>query len=154
MKKLLTTLAAALILGACASGPSMSAADRLALYQTHAGQPVQGFQLPRNFRWTSLGDQAIAVWGLGNQGHLLEMRTRCSGLGFASRIHITNSVGRVTARFDRVIPLNATGPNMQQPSCTIWTIRPLDTAALNDAKREMREAETIERPADLVEEKE
>ena len=70
MKKLLIALAAALVLGACASGPSLSTADRLALYQAHAGQPVQGFQLARNFRWTSLGDQAIAVWGVGNQAHL------------------------------------------------------------------------------------
>ena len=154
MKKLLIALAAALVLSACASGPSLSTADRLALYQAHAGQPVQSFQLARNFRWTSLGDQAVAVWGIGNQGHLLEMRSRCSGLGFASRIHITNSMGRVSARFDRVIPLNASGSNMQQSSCTIWTIRPLDTAALNDSKREMRDAQTIERPADLVEEKE
>jgi hypothetical protein len=154
MKKLLIALATALVLSACASGPSLSTADRLALYQSHAGQPVQGFQLPRNFRWTGLGDQAIAVWGLGNQGHLLEMRTRCSGLGFASRIHITNSMGRVSARFDRVTPLNSTGTNLQQTSCTIWTIRPLDVASINDAQREMREAETVERPADLVEEKE
>ena len=154
MKKLLIALAAALVLSACASGPSLSTADRLALYQAHAGQPVQSFQLARNFRWTSLGDQAVAVWGVGNQGHLLEMRSRCSGLGFASRIHITNSMGRVSARFDRVIPLNASGSNMQQSSCTIWTIRPLDTAALNDSKREMRDAQTVERPADLVEEKE
>ena len=154
MKKLLIALAAALVLGACASGPSLSTADRLALYQAHAGQPVQGFQLARNFRWTSLGDQAIAVWGVGNQAHLLEMRSRCSGLGFASRIHITNSMGRVSARFDRVMPLNSTGSNMQQTSCTIWTIRPLDTAALNDSKREMRDAQTVDRPADLVEGKE
>ena len=154
MKKVLIALVAALALGACASGPSLSTAVRLALYQAHAGEPVQAFQLARNFRWTSLGDQAVAVWGVGAQGHLLEMRSRCSGLGFASRLHITNSMGRVSARIDRVIPLNATGQNTQQNSCTIWTIRPLDTAALNDAKREMRDAQTIDRPADLVEEKE
>ena len=154
MKNLLLALATALLLGACASGPSLSTADRLALYQSHAGQPVQGFQLSRNFRWTPLGDQALAVWSGANQGHLLEMRTRCSGLGFASNIHITNSMGRVSARFDRVTPLNSTGSNLQQTSCTIWTIRPLDVNALNDAKREMREAQTVERAADMMEEKE
>lgn len=155
MKKLLITLAAVLALGACASGPSLSTADRLALYQTNAGQPVNSFQLSRNFRWTPLGDQALAVWNSSNRGYLLELRTRCSGLGFASNIHITNQMGRVSARFDRVVPRNMTGsPSLQQQSCTIWTIRPLDVSALNDAKREMRDAQTIERPADLVEEKE
>lgn len=155
MKKLLITLAAVIALAACASGPSLTTADRLALYQTHAGPPVQGFQLTRNFRWTPLGDQALAVWTGASRGYLLELRTRCSGLAFASNIHITNSMGRVSARFDRVVPRNATGSSsLQQTTCTIWTIRPLDGATLNDAKREMREAETIERSADMVEEKE
>ena len=153
MKKLVLALVAVLALGACASSPSLSTPDRLALYQSHAGEPVMSFRLDRNFRWTPLGDQALAVWTGANQGHLLELRSRCSGLGFASSIHITNSMGQVTARFDSVQPRTGMSNNPQQ-LCRIWSIRPLDVRALNDEKRELRDAETIERAADVVEEKE
>lgn len=154
MKKLLVLLFTALILSAC-STTRLSTEDRLALYQAHAGDPVSSFRLTRSFNWTPLGDQALAVWTGVNQGHLLELRNRCSGLGFASNITITNSMGQVSARFDSVIPRTGAGPSQQtqQTQCRIWSIRPLDTAALNDAKRELREAQAIERAAGVTEEK-
>lgn len=151
MKKLLVSLFAVLILSACAT-TRLTPAERFALYQTHAGEPVSSFRLTRNFSWTPLGDQALAVWTGVNQGHLLEMRSRCSGLGFASNITITNSMGQVSARFDSVIPRTGAGPSQQTQTqqCRIWSIRPLDTAALNDAKRELREAQAIEREAGVT----
>ena len=152
MKKLLALLFTALALTACSSTPRMSNADRLALYQSHAGEPVNSFRLDRNFTWTSLGDDGLAVWTGANRGHLLEFRSRCNGLGFASRINITNSMNQVTARFDSVQLRNAPGGPVQ--SCRIWTIRPLDVRALNDSKREIRNAETVERDPGVTAEQE
>src|SRR5688572_30485686 len=146
MKTVLFVLTLAGGLSACTHGPTLSTEDRLALYREHAGAPVNSFRLERAMgttNWTPLGDQALAVWQGSNRGVLLEMRNRCSGLGPASRISITNSAGHVSARLDSVV-LRGTGMNI---SCRIETIRPIDGSALRDAKRELREAEYIERSA-------
>ena len=50
MKKLLALIFTALALTACSSTPRMSNADRLALYQSHAGEPVNSFRLDRSWR--------------------------------------------------------------------------------------------------------
>jgi len=152
MKKLIALLFTALAMTACSTAPRMSTADRLALYQAHAGAPVNSFRLGHNFTWTSLGDEALAVWSGPNQGHLLEFRTRCTGLGFASRINITNSMSMVSARFDSVQIRTAPGAPLQ--SCRIWTIRPLDVRALNDSKREIRNVEAVEREPGVTAEQE
>jgi len=145
---LITVLAAAL--AACAtSSPSMSASDRLALYQRHAGNPVASLQLNRTVRrvdWTPLGDQAMALWTGPNTGHLLEFRSRCSGLTTAPNITLTNTFGTVTARFDSVIPRTPSSINQPAPGCRISRIRPLDGRSLRDEKREIRAAELTDRP--------
>lgn len=148
MKKLIFLLGVVLAMAGCAS-TGLSSADRLALYQAHAGAPVGSFRLTTSFRWTPLSDDMLAVWTGANQGHLLELRSRCSGLTFANAINITNSMNTVTARFDSVQPRST--PGAPQQSCRIWTIRPLDGRALNDAKRELREAQAIEREAGVTE---
>src|SRR5688572_2225373 len=107
MKTGLLHLMLACGLCACSHGPTLSTEDRLALYREHAGAPVNSFRLDRTMgttNWTPLGDQAVAVWQSTNRGFLLELRTRCNGLGPAGRISITNSMGQVTARLDRVVP--------------------------------------------------
>lgn len=148
MKPVLFVLALAAGLGACSHGPTLSTEDRLALYREHAGAPVGSFRLermPGNQNWTPLGDQAVAVWQSSNRGFLLELRSRCSGLGPASRISITNAMGTVAARLDSVVTRNAAGSFSR--SCRIETIRPIDGNAVREAKRELREAEYIERSA-------
>ena len=148
MKNILAVLAFALGMTACSSTSGLSSADRLALYEAHAGAPVSSFRLTQSFRWTPLSDDRLAVWTGANQGHLLELRSRCSGLTFANAINITNSMNVVTARFDSVQPRGQLGAPQQ--SCRIWTIRPLDGRAINDSKREMREAEAVEREAGVT----
>lgn len=143
----LLVLAGTLAAG-CATSPGLTQQDRLALYREHAGAPVMTFRLERiigTHNWTPLGDQAVVVWTSATRGHLLEMRTRCSGLAMASRISITNRMGLVTARLDSVLPRTATGPiPVGTASCRIDTIRPLDGRTIRDAKRELREADYIE----------
>jgi hypothetical protein len=157
MKRLLIVLALILTSSGCAhSGPTLSSADRLALYRTHAAPQVASFSIDRINgvnRWTPLGDQALAIWNTPNRGYLLEFRTRCSGLSFANSITISNSLGLVNARMDSVQPRAANGSAISQP-CRISSSRPLDGRAINDAKRELREASVVERAEGVVPEEE
>lgn len=153
MKITILAVAAALLLSACAgtgTSTGMAASARLELYRANAGEPVSNFRLVRNFRWTPLDEQAVAVWTGANSGYLLELRARCTGLTFASDITISNSGDRVVARFDSV-QLRGGFSTGQQAPCRIWTIRPLDLRQINDAKREMRDAQTVERAPDVTE---
>jgi hypothetical protein len=152
MRSLLITLLAAATLAGCATTPSMTTQERFNLYVQHAGPPVQSFQLARFVRhtqWTPLGDRALAVWTTQSRGHLLELRGRCTGLGIAHTVEITNSFGTVNARWDSVVPRTMSVAMPQ--SCRIIRIRPLDGTAIRDARREMRNTIYGNRPADLVE---
>lgn len=147
LRPVLLVLAGTMAAG-CATSPTLTTQERLALYREHAGPPVMSFRLERvvgTHNWTPLGDQAVVVWSSASRGHLLEMRTRCSGMAMASRIAITNRMGQVTARVDSVVPRTATGlVPVGSGTCRIDTIRPLDGRTLRDAKRELREANYIE----------
>jgi hypothetical protein len=141
--------AAALVAGCGSKGPTTS--ERLQLYQAHAGPPVTRFRLSRTFTWTPLGDQAVAVWPRINEGFLLEFRSRCSGLAQSRDITLSNSGDWVMARFDS-IQLRGSIASTGTRQCRIWTIRPLDGRALNDARRELREAQAVPRAAGVTEE--
>jgi len=148
---------AVLLLAGCATTATMTTSERLELYQRHAGAPIPSFQLNRVVRrtdWTPLGDQALAVWSSQSRGHLLEFRNRCSGLSTAQSITITNAFGTVNARFDSVLVRNPAAISSVAPGCRISRIRPLDGSSLRDEKREMREAQFADRPADVVPEPE
>lgn len=148
MKYLIALLVFSLLSACAANGVSSS--ERLELYRANAGEPVPSFRLVRNFRWTPLDEQAVAVWTGANSGYLLELRNRCNGLTFASDITISNRGDRVVARFDSVQQRGSIGTSQQAP-CRIWTIHPLDLRQVNDAKREMRDAQTVERAQDVTE---
>lgn len=152
MKKLLVLLLFVLFTGACAHN-TISTEDRLALFRANAGEPVDSFQYSRHQRWTPLGDQALAVWTGRNQGYLLELRVRCQDLNFANAIQITNSMGRVSARFDSVIVLSRPGgANTMRVPCRIQTIQPLNMDGLRADKYEMREAQSADRAPGTTEE--
>lgn len=139
----LPTLAVAL--AACSTAPTLTTQERLDLYRAHSGAPVMSFRLDRMTgmqQWTPLGDQALAVWSSGNRGHLLELRNRCPGMLSAGGISITNSLGNVTARMDSVVPRMVGASNR---GCRIDSIRPIDGRALRDAKREIRDAQIVDR---------
>ncbi len=143
----------ALVMTACASsGPRMGDAERLAFYSAHAGEPVSGFRYGSGINsWTPLGDTALAVWTRPNEAFLLELFGRCPDLPFALSISVSHSVGRVSAGFDSVTPRVAGGRPGPIP-CRIQTIRPLDTRALNESKRQLRAAvELVERAAEAGE---
>ncbi|MDO5506036.1 MAG: DUF6491 family protein [Pseudoxanthomonas suwonensis] len=135
-------LACVMALAACASSPRLADSTKLALYQANAGEPVASFRLFGALSsWTPLGDGALAVWTRPNEAWLLELSGPCMELEFAPAIRVTDSLGRVSARFDRVIPLEmGGGPRTMQVPCIIQTIRPLDAAAIRAGERELRDA--------------
>lgn len=147
---LIAPMLAAVAMAACSHGPTLTTQERLELYRAHAGAPVMSFRLDRMTgmqQWTPLGDQALAVWSSGSRGHLLELRNRCPSMLSAGGISITNSLGNVNARMDSVVPRTAG----MRTSCRIDSIRPIDGSALRDAKRELRDAQIVDRstaPAD------
>ena len=125
-------LAALAIAASCATDQPARTADQLALYRAHAGPPVPDFPYYHAFtEWTPLGRDALAVWLSPTRAYLLDV-PGCNDLEWAHGIQISDTVGRVSARFDRVQPL---GGGAVPISCRIEQIRPLDTRALRDAER-------------------
>lgn len=142
--KVSAALLAATLLAACASGPRMSDAERLALYRDHAGEPVGSFTLfGRLTGWNPLGDSALVVWPRQNQAFLLELHGPCHNLEYATAIGLTSNVGRVHARFDRVLVRGGGTGGVSVP-CIIREIRPLDVQELRDAQQQIREQADIE----------
>ena len=147
MKRLMLGLIAGLVLAGCASTPNQSDAEKLALYQSHAGEPVSGFQYFGSINgWTPLGDNALVVWTRPSQAYLLELFGPCMDLDYAMAISLSNQMSRVSARFDNVYVHGGGSSTMRMP-CRIETIRPLDVKALRQTQKELREAKVVEREA-------
>jgi hypothetical protein len=126
-------LASLALLAGCATGLSARDGEQLARYRAHAGAPVDSFRyLGRMDSWTSLGSETLAIWTSPSQAWLLELHGPCPDLDFARAIGISESAGRVHARFDRVTPI---GTGTAGHSCAIREIRPLDVKAIRAARR-------------------
>lgn len=153
MKQEAILMSTVLVLASCASsGPNLSREERLQLYG-HNSTPVASFRVDtrsgRVTRWSSLGDQALTVFGASNNTYLLELRARCAGLGSAHSIAISNTFGTVTPGFDSV-QLLGPGLTATTPSCRIGTARRIDRRSLNEAKEEIREARLVERDPNVT----
>ena len=138
-------LSAAIGLSACASDGGLRDAEKLALYRTHAGEPVGSFNFfGRINGWTPLGDSALAVWTKPGEAFLLELTGPCPDLEYTPAIGLTSNASRVYARFDKVLVRSTGAINLP---CHIQTIRPLDVKALKASEKELREARVEERQA-------
>ena len=147
MKRILL-LAMFIAVGACASTPRQTDAEKLALYRAHSGEPVSDFQYFGSINgWSPIGDSALMVWTKPSQAYLLELFGPCTDLGSAPAISLSNSMGRVSSRFDSVHVLGGGGNSTMRIPCRIQTIRPLDVKALRQAQQELREARVVEREA-------
>lgn len=145
---LLPVLAFTLALSACASTPKQTTAEKLELYRSHAGEPVDSFQYFGSINgWSPLGDSALVVWTRPNQAYLLEMFGPCVDLDYAPAISLSNFGNRVSARFDSINVLGGGNSTMRMP-CRIQTIRPLDVKSLKAAQQELRKANVVDRPAE------
>lgn len=147
MKQLILGVAAILSLSACASMGGLTDAEELALYRSHAGEPVQAFRYSGHINgWVPIGDTALAVWTRPSEAYLLELSGTCMDLDHAPAISLSNMMSRVSARFDNVYVLGGGNSSMRLP-CRIETIRPLDVKALKQAQKDLREAKVVEREA-------
>ena len=144
MKRMATMLMATALLAGCATTGRLSDSERLQLYRAHAGAPVKDFHYFTSFNgWTDLGDSALAVWTRPSEAYLLTLSGPCMDLDFAPAIGVTNMMGVVSARFDRVLVYGGNG--IGRVPCRIEEIRPLDVKALKVAEKELREAKAVER---------
>lgn len=138
----LSSLLVALSGAGCASNSGLRDADRLALYRTHAGEPVDSIQYFGNYNgWTPLGGGTMALWTRPSQAWLVELYGPCSDLDYAQTIGIRSMGGRLSARFDRI---HVSTNGMIPVSCTIKEIRPLDVKAIRVAEKDARAKRQVE----------
>ena len=131
------TIAVASLGAACATDASLRDAERLALYQAHAGAPVRSFQYFGSLNgWTPLGEEAVALWTRPNEAYLLSFNGTLPGPGFRVRDQRDQPVRapctRSSTRWSCSAAARSTIP------CYIREIRPLDVKAIKQAEREMR----------------
>ena len=143
---MLTAACAALLaLAACATGARLGDGEKLALYRSHAGAPVDSFNFfGRINGWTPLGDSALVVWTKPNEAWLLDLSGSCQDMEYTPTIGLTSSMNRVYSRFDKVI---VNSPGSMNIPCFIQQIRPLDVKAARASEQELREAKVQEREA-------
>jgi hypothetical protein len=145
VKKTLIALGALLLVTACASSPQMTREERVEWYRANAGEPVRSFFYSGHLRgWTALDDRSIALWTRSNEAFLIEFFPRCPDLAFASTITISNQIGRVNAGFDSVTVRRASG-GIGGVRCRIETIRPINTQVVKEPKRNLQDAQLVER---------
>lgn len=145
MKNALIALFATLLVTACASSPQMTREERVEWYRANAGEPVRSFFYSGHLRgWTALDDRSIALWTRSNEAFLIEFFPRCPDLAFASTITISNQIGRVNAGFDSVTVRRASG-GIGGVRCRIETIRPINTQVVKEPKRNLQDAQLVER---------
>ncbi len=160
LRRTLLALSIVLLVSACATPDRMTPAERLEFYRANAGEPVRSFHSPgRLWGWRAVGDSALTVWTSSSRGFLLELSHRCPDMAFASSIGLTTRTSRVSAGFDSVVIHRGGVPGSVAPttggqrgtmqrnqtSCRIDTIRPLNTRVVKEHKRDLQDADLIER---------
>lgn len=139
-------LCAALAAAACASTSKLSDSERYTLYREHAGEPVKSFRYFGDINgWTPLDDSALVVWTRPSEAYLLDLYGPCQDLDFAQSIALTNLMGEVSARFDKVI---VAGISSMRIPCRIEEIRKVDVKALRQTERDLRGAAMAPRDQD------
>lgn len=145
MRNAVIALVALQLMAACASSPQMTREERIEWYRANAGEPVRSFFYSGHLRgWTALDERSIALWTRSNEAYLLEFFPRCPDLAFASTITISHQISRVNAGFDSVTVRRASG-GIGGVRCRIETIRPIDTTVVKEPRRNLQDAELIER---------
>lgn len=124
--------AAVLLLGACATTPREASADKLARYQSFAGEPVRS--IPYNASGSRgfdiIDEEHMVVEIRPTEGYLFSLSGPCLRDSSAPVLNISSQVGRVSAGFDRVSSLSQPGM-----TCIVKEIRPLDLKGLRAAEK-------------------
>jgi hypothetical protein len=130
MRKMISLVAlasATLLLGACASG--MTRAERLSLYEAHAGEPLSKINYFSPQGWEEVDDNHILVTFRPSEVYLMRLNGPCLDYdnGSAAMLISTSTGGWVQQKFDRV----SFGGGM---SCRIEEIRAVDMPAVRAAR--------------------
>lgn len=123
---------AVLALAACATNRP-SDADRLALYEAHAGAAVKQIRFFNAMGWDRIDDQHVLLSMRPTETWLMKVSGACLDWGGGSPILRLSSTGPyVTAKFDRILTEGS------PVSCRIEEIRPVDVKALRAAENAAR----------------
>jgi hypothetical protein len=137
-----------ILVAGCATRPGVPPTDRLEAYRAAAGEPQRAFSFRGHlWGWTSLGGETLAVWTRSDRGYLLEVARPCPDLAFSVYVTLTSRQGRVVSGADSVIARRKDG-GIGGSRCRIESIRPLDARAVQESKRNLREGEVAELPAE------
>lgn len=132
MKTLIAPLLAILALAACATNRP-SEAQRLAIYQAHAGAPVKQIRFHHAMGWDRIDDEHVLFNMRPSETWLMKVSGPCLDWGGGSPVLRLSSTGSyVMAKFDRI---HIEGSPV---SCRIEEIRPVDVKAVRDAEARMR----------------
>ena len=128
MKTQLVSVMLALGLASCATY-NLSDADRLALYEAHAGTPVQRVNYRTPIGWTRVDDQHVALDLRPNERWLLTLSGPCLRWNpSAYTLELAPLAGMVLSKFDQV-RAGHSGLN-----CRIEEIRPIHLAEFRRAE--------------------
>jgi hypothetical protein len=145
VRRTLTLLGALVLVTSCATPPRTTPAERLEFYRTNAGEPIRSFHSPaRLWGWRALGDSALTVWTSKNQGFLLELANQCPEMAVASSIGLTTRNEQVAAGLDSVVVQRMGGADSLS-TCRIDTIRPINTRAVQESKRDLHDVGLVDR---------
>jgi hypothetical protein len=145
LRRTLTLLGALVLVTSCATLPRTTPTERLEFYRANAGDPVSGFHSPaRLWGWRALGDSALTVWTSKNQGFLLELANQCPEMAVASSIGLTTRNDQVAAGLDSVV-VQRRGSAGSQSTCRIETVRPINTRVVKESRRQLHDAELVDR---------
>lgn len=131
MKTMLVAVAL-LSLAACTTG-GPSAADRLAMIQSHAGAPVKQIRNYSAMGWERVDDDHVLLNMRPSETWLLRVSGPCLDWGGGSPVlGLTSQGPYVVAKLDRILI------NGSPVSCRIEEIRRVDTKALRAAEALVR----------------
>jgi len=125
-------------LGACATTDNLSEQQKLALYSSHAGAPVQKIRYRTPINWEKVDDSHLVLQLRPTESWLLSLSGPC--LDWASAVPtivIDNRDQQLTAGFDTITFGSASTPGAPM-SCRIEEIRPVDLDAVRAERRAMR----------------
>jgi hypothetical protein len=139
MKALILPMLAVLGLAACATN-RISDADRLAIYEANAGEPVKQIRYYNAMGWDRIDDQHVLLNMRPSETWLLKVSGPCLDWGSASPVlRLSSSGPYVMAKLDRILTVGS------PVSCRIEEIRPVDIKAVRaaeDARRDQASAGT------------
>lgn len=122
------------LLAACATGAERRQMEdaELAVYNKHAGAPVDQIRSFRFISWQPVADRTLLLESRLNDWYLITVYGPCMSLPFARTIAFETHINTLQARFDSIRVEGEPVP------CRIESIRPVDVKAAKDELKQLR----------------